>query len=117
MYHYSSLSPIQHPNYSCLFQNIKLDMKIIILGEKQENCNLFDIENARDRMYFENLSDLAGKEIWVWPGKRHQMRFRVNNATSEVLEGVSIKYRTMVNHGIFTQDENGNILQNTNKLP
>ena len=71
------------------------------------------IPGSPDRMYFENLSDLAGKEIWVWPGKRHQMRFRVNNATSEVLEGVSIKYRTMVNRGIFIQDENGNILQNS----
>ena len=53
-------------------------------------------ENKPDEMYYENLSDLAGENIWIWPGKKHYMRFTVNNATSEELDGVNLVYHTLV---------------------
>ncbi len=53
------------------------------------------ISGQPDVMYFENLSELAGANIWVWPGKRHQMRFKVNNATSKELESVVLHYTTL----------------------
>ena len=53
------------------------------------------IPGKADHMYFENLSDLAGENIWIWPGKRHQMSFKVNNATSAELAGVTLAYRTL----------------------
>ncbi|HAL62990.1 MAG TPA: hypothetical protein DCO93_00940 [Clostridiales bacterium] len=53
------------------------------------------IPGQPDKMYFENLSDIAGANIWVWPGKRHQMSFKVNNATSKELEGVTVAYQTL----------------------
>ena len=53
------------------------------------------IPGQADKMYFENLSDIAGANIWVWPGKRHQMSFKVNNATSKELEGVTVAYQTL----------------------
>jgi uncharacterized repeat protein (TIGR02543 family) len=53
------------------------------------------IPGKADEMYFENLSDIAGENIWIWPGKRHQMQFKVNNATSKELEGVTLAYKTL----------------------
>lgn len=49
-----------------------------------------------DEMYFPTLNALAGQSIWVWPGKVHRMQFRVNNATSKELAGVTLHYTTMV---------------------
>ena len=52
-------------------------------------------EDTPDRMYFENLSDLAGENIWIWPGKKHQMYFTVKNATSDELDGVNLIYQAL----------------------
>ena len=49
-------------------------------------------ENQPDELYFANLSDLAGENIWIWPSKKHQMRFTVKNATSAELDGVNLVY-------------------------
>ena len=52
-------------------------------------------ENEPDKLYFDNLSDLAGENIWIWPDKKHQMRFTVKNATSAELEGVNLVYHAL----------------------
>ena len=64
-------------------------------------------EDHPDRMYFDNLSDLAGKNVWIWPGKKHYMQFRVENATSAELDGVNLVYDTlclMSNRSYTSQD-------------
>lgn len=45
-----------------------------------------------DVMHFKNLSELGGQTIWLWPGKRTDMSFRVNNATTKELKGVSVRF-------------------------
>ena len=50
-------------------------------------------ENHPDEFYFENLSDLAGENIWIWPSKRHFMQFTVKNATSDDLKGVNLVFQ------------------------
>ncbi|MBQ1334118.1 MAG: InlB B-repeat-containing protein, partial [Clostridia bacterium] len=52
-------------------------------------------ENEPDQMHYDNLSDLAGENIWIWPGKKHQMRFTVKNATSDELDGVNLVYQAL----------------------
>lgn len=48
-----------------------------------------------DIMYYPNLSDLAGANIWIWPSHKHYMQFRVNNATSDELDGVNVVYQAL----------------------
>lgn len=43
-----------------------------------------------DHMVFANLSDIAGRTIWIWPGKRSRMQFKVNNAVKAELTGVNL---------------------------
>ena len=56
-------------------------------------------ENDPDKLYFDNLSDLAGENIWIWPSKRHQMRFTVKNATSDELKGVNLVFQSYWSQG------------------
>ena len=54
--------------------------------------------NEPDYLFFSTLGNLEGEEIWIWPDKRHDMHFFVNNATSRELESVTFVYTTMVKH-------------------
>ncbi len=73
--------------------------------------------NEPDRMYFENLNDLAGETVWIWPQKKHTFRFRVNNATSKELEKVYFKYNTIAWNSAASIDSLNNITAVTWSYP
>lgn len=54
--------------------------------------------NEPDYMFFSSPADLEGEEIWIWPDKRSDMWFNVENADQRVLEGVNFVYTAQVLH-------------------
>ena len=48
---------------------------------------------SMDNMYFRNLADFAGREIWIWPSKVSHFYFKVNNATQDELAGITLNTR------------------------
>ncbi len=78
------------PKAFSLIRGTNESQDVYISNITWQHWNHWDPSADHQDIYLKTLADLSGREIWIWPEKKSNIYFKVNNASLEEIDGITL---------------------------